>query len=410
MGKPKDSHGSSFSDAVSLHSNPGEGSAALPYVDNDAPELDLERDLTMGIDDLPPNYSDVLDETSEAAPMLAAAAQKPAVRPSDLDAKVVVDQNSGAQAWIAKSVEDPASLERYVRQLAATPPRPYMTLVGTHTETTKDSKGKEQKNTVTDFDVRVELTPFLFSDARYQTSWSRLRTVDNREKVHRGTVLAKRQGGSQQQQQHIEVGPDEKPTLEEWCHRFGASAAGLKCFTLRREMVGFDEYAVKHRLEALVGSTNYHGRLKVQLVTKDARIDFYNDVAVNRWRLTIWIRWLFFLTLTFIFSWPYLKFRTKRWEVVVNEWPFSEVDEFGVRKYVSISEDQWYNMWARAICRAVLEKRQTLLDQSDLRREHEADPAFNTGNTNVDGALGVFRASIHAMNEVNRQLGWGGDC
>ncbi|KAI0427107.1 hypothetical protein F5Y09DRAFT_344985 [Xylaria sp. FL1042] len=416
MGKPNKGHDSAFSDAVSLHSNLGGSSAATPYVDDDAPEIDMNMGMgmgmgmgiDMGIDDLPPNYSDALDETSEAAPMLApGAALKPAVRPSDLNSKVVIDQISGAQAWIAKSVEDPVSLERYVRQLADTPPRPYMTVVGTHTETTKDSKGKQQKDTITDFDVKVELTPYLFSDARYRTSWSRLRTVDSLEKVHRGTILAKRQGGSQQ---HIEVGADAKPTLEEWCHRFGASPAGLKCFTLQRQVVGFDEEAVVRRLETLVRGTKYQGHLRVQLVTKDARIDFYNDVAVNRWRLTAWIRWLFFLTLTFIFSWPYLKLRTKRWEVVVNEWPFSQVDDFGVKKYVSISEEQWYNMWARAICRAVLEKRQTLLDQSDLRRAHEADPVFNTGNANVDGALGLFRAGINAMNEVNRQLGWGGDC
>ncbi|KAI1420064.1 hypothetical protein F5Y12DRAFT_165067 [Xylaria sp. FL1777] len=404
MGKPNN-YGNSFSDAVSLHSNPGQGSAAIPYADDaddddDAPEID--------INDLPPNYSDALEESSEAAPMLApGSAVNRAVRPSDLDSKVVVDQNNGAQAWVARSVEDPGSLESYVRQLSEIPPRPRMTLVGTHTETTKDSKGKQEKNTVTDFDVTVELTPYLFADAQYRRSWSQLRTVDNRERVHRGTIRAKRQGGLDQ---NIEADADAKPTLQEWCHRFGASPAGLKCFTLRRQMVGFDEEGVKRRLEALVRGTNYRGHLRVQLLTNDARIDFYNDAKINRWRLTVWIRWIFFLTLTFIFSWPYLILRTKRWEVVVAEWPFSRISESGAKEYVSISEDQWYNMWAHAICRAVLEKRQTILDQSDLRRAHEADPAFNTGNASVNGALGLFRAGIHAMNEVNRQLGWGGDC
>ncbi|KAI0531992.1 hypothetical protein GGR58DRAFT_491801 [Xylaria digitata] len=398
MGKPN-SHATSFSDNVSLHSNPGESSIIAPYVDDDAPEIN--------IDDLPPNYSDAI-ESSEAAPMLApGSAMNDTIRPSDLDAKVIIDQNSGAQAWVAKSIEDPGNLETYVLQLSGIPPRPYITLVGTHTETTKDSKGKEEKNTVTDFDINIELTPFLFADAQYRRSWSQLRTVDNREKVHRGTIRAKRQGGSNQS---IEVGTDARPTLQEWCHRFAASPASLKCFTFQRQMVGFDEESVKHRLEGLVRGTNYRGHLTVRLATRDARIDFYNDVKINRWRLTPWIRWMFFLTLTFILSWPYLIFRTKRWEVVVAEWPFSRINGSGNREYVSISEDQWYNMWARVICRAVLEKRQTILDQSDLRRAHEADPAFDTGNSNVDGALGLFRAGIHAMNEVNRQLGWGGDC
>ncbi|KAI0968618.1 hypothetical protein F4678DRAFT_194735 [Xylaria arbuscula] len=398
MGKPKNNDGP-FSDAVSLHSNPGQSSASIPYVDDDAPEID--------IDDLPPTYSDALDDPSEAAPMLApSTAVINPVQPSDIDANVVVDANTGAQSWVAKSCEDPSTLETYVRKLAEIPPRPYMSVVGTHTETSKDSKGKEEKNTITDFAVDVELTPYLFTDARYRRSWTQLRTVENREKVHRGTIRARRQGAKSQS---IEIG-DAKPTLKEWCHRFGASAAGLKCFTLQREVVGFDEDSVKHHLRQLVRDTNYRGNLRVELVTKDARIDFYNDAKINRWRLTAWIRWLFFLTLTFIFAWPYLIIRTKRWEVVVAEWPFSRINAEGAKEYVSISEDQWYNMWAAAICRAVLEKRQTLLDQSDLRRAHEVDPAFNTGNANVDGALGLFRAGMNAMNEVNRQLGWGGDC
>ncbi|KAI1113247.1 hypothetical protein F5Y14DRAFT_224019 [Nemania sp. NC0429] len=399
MGKPNTRHGDSLSDAVSLHSNIGEGSTIAPYVDEDAPEID--------INDLPPNYSDAV-ESSEAAPMLAPGhGVNNTPRPLDLDAKVVIDQNSGAQAWVARSAEDPAALETYIRRLAVIPPRPYVKLIGTHRETTRDRKDKQETNIVTDFNVTVELTPYLFADAQYRTSWSQLRTVDGSEKVHRGTIRAKRDAASHQ---GIEAGTDPRPTLQEWCHRFAASPAALKCFTFRRQMVGFDKDGVKRRLEELVRRTNYRGQLSVQFITQDAQIHLYNDTKINRWRLTPWIRWLFILTLTFLFSWPYLLLRTKRWEVAVAEWPFSRVDEFGNKEYVSISEEQWYNMWAQAICRAVLEKRQTLLDQSDLRRAHEPGPVFNTGNTNVDGALGLFQAGVHAMNEVNRQLGWGGDC
>ncbi|KAI3318756.1 hypothetical protein HD806DRAFT_301891 [Xylariaceae sp. AK1471] len=398
MGKPN-SHDDSSSDAMLLRSNPGGSSISAPYVDDDAPEIN--------IDDLPPNYSDAL-ESSEAAPMLAPSSTlNDTILPFDLNARVVIDPKDGAQYWVAKSVEDPDSLEKYIRQLATIPPRPYIKICGTHTETTKDSKGKVEKNTVTDFDVTVEMTPYLYSDAQYRRSWTRLRTVDNSEKVRRGTILRKRGPGSSQS---IEVGGDAKPSLKEWCHRFAASSGGLKCFTFRRQMVGFDEEGVKNRLKELVRCTNYRGHLKVELVTKDAFIHCYNDAKLNRWRLTHWIRWLFYLTLFFIFSWPYLFVRTKIWEVAVAEWPFSRINESGYKEYVSLSEDQWYNMWGQAIARAVLEKRQAFLNQSDLRRAHEAEPAFNTGNNSVNGALGLFRAGIQAMNEVNRQLGWGGDC
>ncbi|KAI1323643.1 hypothetical protein F5Y16DRAFT_332490 [Xylariaceae sp. FL0255] len=399
---------SNNADAVSLRSNPGPSSASFPYQDrienDDAPELN--------IDDLPPAYSDTPDEASEAAPMLPpnrtpATAVRPDIRPRDHDALVVIDVNTGAQGWVARSLENPPDLENYIRQLATVPPRPFLKLVGTHHETRRDSKGKTEKVKITDFDVSIEMTPYLYSDAQYRKSWSELRTVENHEKVRRGTVIRKRAPGSRQD---IEVGGPPQATLQEWCHRFSASHAGLKCFTLSRQIVGFDFETVKRHLESMVRDTNYRGHVTVEMVVKDGYFELYNDAKINRWRLTGWIKWLFFLTFLWIFSWPYLFFRTKRWEVAVVDWPFSRTTDAGLKEYVSISEDQWYNMWARAICRAVLEKRQKVLDQADLRSAHEPNPAFDTGNQSVDGALGLFRAGMHAMNEVNRQLGWGGDC
>ncbi|KAI2634072.1 hypothetical protein GGS21DRAFT_519866 [Xylaria nigripes] len=400
MGKPSDN---SFADGVVLQSNPGQSSSTAHFVD--AP--DINDDPEINIDDVLPNYSDAI-QFSESAPMLAPrTAMNDNVRPLDLDAFVIVDKNTGAQAWVAKSVEDPASLEEYINQLSSIPPRPHIRVVGTHTETSRDSKGKTEKNTVTDFDVAVDLTPYLYANAQYRTAWTQIQTVDNGAKVRRGTALRKRGPGSNQS---IEVGADAKPTIREWCHRFAASPARLKCFTLQRKVTGFDEEGIKQRLAELVRRTNYRGRLQVELVMKDSEINFYNNAGINRWRLTPWIRWFFFLTFLFIFSWPYLFFRTKRWEVVTVDWPFSRINESGRKEYVSLSEEQWYNLWGQAICRAVLQRRQTVLDQSDLRAAHQGEPAFNTGNGRVDDALGVFRASVNAMNEVNRQLGWGEDC
>ncbi|KAI1764586.1 hypothetical protein GGR53DRAFT_304729 [Hypoxylon sp. FL1150] len=407
MGKPQDSK--LAADAVSLHTNPGESSR--DYHDNDefnTPEV--------AVDDLPPNYDDAFASSESASLLPSTATPAPAApstistiakRPHVADATFMEDCNTGAQYWVSRTLEDPARLESHIRQLADIPPRPYIKLTGTHTETRRDNKDKTEKHTVTDFDISIELTPYLYSDARYRRSWTELRTVDNGEKAKRGTILAKRAPGSSQS---IEVGGVPKPTLKEWCHMYAASHAGLKAFTLRRAMVGFDEELVKQRLRTLVNDTNYRGHVRVDLVTRGSLVECYNDARINRWRLTSWIQWLFMLTLMFVFSWPYLWLRTKRWEVAVAEWPYSRVAEDGSKEYVSISEDQWYNLWGRAICKAVLEKRQTELGQSDLRRAHEAEPSFDTGNDTVDGALGIFRAGIHAMNEVNRHLGWGGDC
>ncbi|KAI1848575.1 hypothetical protein JX265_011571 [Neoarthrinium moseri] len=379
---------SAADDAVSLHTNPGETEAFPLLHDDDAPELNLDS-----LDDLPPVYSDAVD----SPPSAARSAPYPAFRK---------DANTGAEVYLRDELQQPAALESFIRSVATIPPRPYLRVVGTHTASRKKSDGKTEKKTVTDFAVSVEMTPYLYSAAQYGRSWTQLRTVDNAEKVRRGTSLKKRAPGSQQD---IEVGGGPKPSLEEWCHRYCASHTGLRCFALKREMTGFDFLRVKEQLHALVRSTNYRGRLDVHMVTNDATVEVYNDARINRWRFTSWIQWLFYLTLMFIFSWPYLFFRTKRWEVAVAEWPFSRMAANGQREYVSISEDQLYNMWGRAVLRAVLEKRQCVLDQADLARAQEPDPSFESGHSAVDGAINLFRAGIGAMNEVNRQLGWGAD-
>jgi hypothetical protein len=396
MGKPSDSASSRAADSVSLHTNPGDSFPA--YHDEDAPELNVDS-----IDDLPPVYSDTAESESSSAPLLPTSN---AALPTQY-ATFMKDVNTGAEFYIDRRLESPPVLEKHIRSLAATPPRPYITIVGTHTSTTKKSDGKTEKTTVTDFDVSVEMTPYLYSDVQYRKSWTQLRTVDNGEKTRRGTVLKKRAPSSIQS---IEVGGEPKPTLEEWCHLFCASHAGLKTFTLKRQMTGFDFPKVKQQLHNLVRSTNYKGNLKIDLVTKDEIVEIYNDARTNQWRLTAWIQWMFTLTLLFLFTWPYLWLRTKRWEVAVAEWPFSRMGEGTDREYVSLSEEQWYNMWGRAIVSAVLNKRQSVLDQNDLRNAQEPQPSFETGNATLDGAVGLFRAGLTAMNEVNRQFGWGGDC
>ncbi|KAI0123177.1 hypothetical protein BJ170DRAFT_599147 [Xylariales sp. AK1849] len=400
MGKRKsgdDATDQQASDALSLHTNPDNSPA---YHDDDAPELDVDGILD---DDLPPVYSDALASSSSSAPLLPVPAAPAPTQYSNF----LKDAITGAEFYIDRRLESPKELDKHIRHLAATPPRPYITIKGTHSASRKKSDGKTENITVTDFDVSVEITPYLFSNAQYRKSWTQLRTVDNGEKVRRGTIFKTRAPGSQQS---IEVGGDPKPNLEEWSHLYCASHAGLKSFTLRRQMTGFDFPKVKQQLQNLVRNTNYRGRLSIDLATKDETVEFYNESSTNRWRLAAWIRLLCTFTLLFLFTWPYLWLRTKRWEVVVAEWPFSRMAEGNDREYVSISEDQWYNMWGMAIAKAVLEKRQTTLDQSDLRRAQEPESSFESGHATVDGAMGFFRAGMSAMNEVNRQLGWGGDC
>ncbi|KAK3317817.1 hypothetical protein B0T19DRAFT_298722 [Cercophora scortea] len=372
------------------------------YLDHDAPELRIDDlpELRVGLDDLPPLYQDAVGDSSDSAPLLPL---NPALQPFEgIVPQFKKEPITGDEYYVDSRLDsNPALLERHIKWWSQTPPRPFVRILGTHTQSVNDA-GKKEKKTVTDFDVSVELTPYLYSDATNQVSWRTLRTADDSEITRRGTILRKRAPGAKQ---GIELGLGDKPSLTEWCHRYTASQAGLKCLTLERRMVGFDEEKVRQKLISLVRATNYRGSLSVTFPVVDAHVSVYNECKTNVWRLTAWIWWVCVLSLLFVFTWPYLFFRTKRFEVVFAEWPFSVTGENGRRQYVSISEDQWYNLWGRAISRAVLEKRQGILDQQDLIASEGADPVF--GNNVVDGAVNLLRAGVHAMNEVNRQLGWG---
>jgi hypothetical protein len=113
---------------------------------------------------------------------------------------------------------------------------------------------------------------------------------------------------------------------------------------------------------------------------------------------------IFMFTLMFVFTWPYLFFTTKRWETVTTEWRMSEPTAVpGRKKYVSMSEEAWYGMWAGTIQRAMLDRRRGLLDQGDLERTRLGDADAG------EGLVGAVRAGVEAMGAVNRSFGWGGD-
>ncbi|KAK4217539.1 putative abc transporter protein [Rhypophila decipiens] len=395
MGKPSHPLGNDGADALSLHSQHGVPSHSN-LLDDDAPELQS--------DDLPPLYDDIAGgEPSSSAPLLGPDLTLPADPLStDFISQFYRSPVDGVDTYITEILDkDPKLLENKVHEWAAKPPRVSVQIRGTH-QRQVDRDGKKSRETVTDFDVSVDLTPFLFSDAANRLSWREVNTVDNITKTKRGTVFKCRAPGAKR---GIELGLPEKPTLEEWCHRYCASSSGLKRFTLERRMTGFKHDKVEDLLEALVRRTNYHGRLSITFPVKEQYVHVYNECKTNVWRMNKWIRWFCYITFLWIFTWPYLFFRTKVFEVVSSDWPFSTTTEDLQTRYVTISEAQWYNMWGRAIHRAVLERRQCTLDQQDLATAEVPNPVWGNNNAGVD----IIRAGIGAMNEINRTVGWGYD-
>ncbi|KAG5913314.1 hypothetical protein E4U42_001292 [Claviceps africana] len=304
---------------------------------------------------------------------------------------------------------DPDFLAHHIDRLAMVPPRPFVRIVGTHTDKAggddaSDKNGGTHK--VTDFEIEIELTHLLFADIGSAQAWSTLHTAGNFEKVRRGTVLATRApgfGGSGS------LLPEEGvPGLREWCRRYCASRCWLKCFTMERRVEGYDWDMLRRRLEGLVQATNYRGHVTIDFPVRHSHVHVYNECRVNRWRLTKWIVHLFTLTLLFVVTWPYLFLMTRRWETVTAEWRLSEPTAVpGRRKYVSMSEEQWYSMWAATVQRAMLERRRGILDQGDLERErartHRGD------GEGGGGMASTVQRGMEAMGVVNRSFGWGGD-
>ncbi|CAK7242363.1 MAG: hypothetical protein STHCBS139747_003851 [Sporothrix thermara] len=474
------------SDALSLHSahadsgfggsgsgsgsgssrNFGNRNAAFFDTDDDAPELFLDDN-----DELPPLYSDVVNEDGALIDGGAQSSQPAAIFQSQgqgqgqpqmglrANFRTPVMYAGEPQKWRyeimprimpqstrpARSTQSgAAALDDDVRHFLDTvniwaryPPRPYVQLRGTHSETV-ESDGKKKIREVVDFDVKVDLTPFLYHNTATYESWSTVQVATNRDKVRRGTIFRRQAPGmsgpprlgdeEQAAAAAGTAGDDNNPTLEDWCRRFCEDPSRLRSFQLERRMTGFNHGRVRKMLERLVRSTNYRGGLQVTFPVDEVGHVFYNAHRFNEWRLSKWIRAFCVLTLMIIFTWPYLYFTTKRYEVVTVDWPFSRITVERGKEYVSLNEDQWYNLWARAIAKAVLAKRQGTLDQVDLRQAEGAEPTFgsaiesafgsaslgsalpSTGNSTVDGAVGVVRAGINAMNMINRQNGWGYNC
>jgi hypothetical protein len=393
--------------AISLHPQ----DLAQPterYFDDDPTEFQT--------DDLPPLYSDVDPEAASSAPASSVSGSRGRggatvnpLLPSGADLKVqpfARDASSDTAYYVDPRLSsDPDFLADHIGRLAALPPRPYVHVRGTHTTTVRKSDGKSERRTAVDFDLQLELTYLLYEDIHAQRAWRHLAAAGNFDKVRRGTVFPTRApgfgGSSSQQHNEAEEGISE---IALWCHRYCASRAGLRAFALDRQVLGWDFDLIRSRLESLIRATNYRGHITIDFPVKNARVEVYNDCRTNRWRLTKWIEMLFVFTLLFLFSWPWLFFRTARWEVLTAQWHMSTTDPAtGQKRYVSMSEERWYNLWARPIQKAILERRQGTLDQRDLD-QIDAPPAAPPS-----GFAGVVQAGVDAMGVVNRSFGWGGD-
>ena len=421
MGRPQDALPSpspvgESPSAISLHTT-----ANLPTDHHPAPRREYFDDdpAEFDADDLPPLYSDHAEFSEENAPLVNPLAAHGGIGGGDDDDDDYTRVHSFGHSRDLTTTyfidgrldRDPDFLAATMHRMSEVPPRPFVIIKGTHKERKRRNdngrdKGSTESKAVVDFELEIELTHLLYSDMASLKSWKSLNTASNFEKVRRGTILATRApgfggGGG--------VPEEGQPDVREWCRRYCASRAGLKCFTMERRVTGWDWDLVERRLDGLARATNYRGHVEITFPVRHSVVQVYNDCKVSRWRLTRWIEMVFMLTLMFLFSWPYLFFRTKRWETVFADWQLSRPTAVpGRKEYVSMNEEQWYAMWAKAIQAAMLERRRGSMTQGDIQAT-AADQLQESGEHVADGFHPAVRAGMAAMGAVNRSFGWGGD-
>jgi len=151
----------------------------------------------------------------------------------------------------------------------------------------------------------------------------------------------------------------------------------------------------------------------------------YSPGLINEWRITTWIRWVFYLTFLWVFAWPVLFFLTHKYEVVKVIYPYANLptDDGGNRRCQVMAEDEWYVMWASAIRRAALARmvcKERCLDDDYRIATAKADARGivqsltprqtpQTGNAFADGALGFLTEGLRVAEGWNASRGWGAD-
>ena len=236
---------------------------------------------------------------------------------------------------------DPELLEENVLWWADTAPQLKVRIYGSHWDAYKDRN-------IIDFDISIDLSPYLYSDAANRVSWRELRIAH----------LPSRNPDVECGIEAINGGT----SLTRLCRRYCSIPTGFKKIDLQRRVVGFDEERFKRKLESVVRATDYLGNLKITFSVEGDKVTVLNKCRTNRLVLETWAIVLLTLTLMIFLVLPYITFRTEQFGVVI-EWPFSRPGRDGRKQYVSLSEDQWCEEWSEAIKNAVLERRRGTMDQ-----------------------------------------------
>ncbi|CZR61934.1 uncharacterized protein PAC_11831 [Phialocephala subalpina] len=310
---------------------------------------------------------------------------------------------------------DSIQLYNMIRHQASHPPSYFVKLYGTHTETRRNGN-KETKDKITDFYLRINISYLLGHFGSGE-----LELLPDNKRGYRGTRLPSIKPTVSADE---ESAPTPLEELRRWCDKFVADPSGVKSFLLKRKILNHDTRKLEQLLRSAISETNYRGHVSVEFPVQHSRVIVYSPGRLNEWRITVWIRWFFYLTFLWIFAWPILFFLTARYEVVKVNYKYA--NEPGgndmTRQCTVMTELDWFHRWESAIKRAALARmvcKDTSLDEAYRVQTQVADERGErvgrepdiprTGNAFADGALGLLGQGLRVAESWNNAAGWGAD-
>lgn len=427
MGKPTDAQRAAvLSSASSAHS-------LQLLEDDDVAQLltDDDNDDNDQADDRPPSYDAAI---SDLAGPSRAVDVGPARNSASQNRSTAVDTNPHFHtAWLvyehpvpggrrAQSVFstntrtvtlDPAlsqsarDLFSVIVQQARLPPRPHLQINGSHTDSSRGKKDKNQSNRVVDFDFRLDLVETLLTGWELPSkivsreepdsqTWHSVWVAEDHDgiKTYRGSRIKTRtwraakqatgysaihqtaqsddpesnplyseQGGSGGGEPEALI-QDDYHALREWCDRFCNDPSPVKSFTLVRKVENFEHAALINCLTSHIRDTNYRGDITMRMEFANCSLTIYSPHWVNKLRNNKFVFWLCIVLQLWLVTWPIIWILEKRYEVVHSRWYASHTSEQGgtarIKRYARGNDEHGLGeLWAPAVKQAAWGHRQS---------------------------------------------------
>jgi hypothetical protein len=298
--------------------------------------------------------------------------------------------------------EDPQALYDLIREQACLPPRPFLTIRG-------------RKGFSTDLNFTIDLTLTVLRLKANDGEWNELKVVQDGDGVEafrggrcmslewehasrlEGLRIERDSGnGDRELEDQSLLGMNgnrldgEGSSLMAWCERFCRDPAGIKTFTLQRDLSGFDHESVRSEVAWYLRSIDYDGQIFVtfniwnkSLKVYSPRCQWYRHVRESRS-----FEALMYIAQLWIVLSPLFTYLEGRYGVVRSVWRSSRtvkdtVAPSGVSRIFAHgrNEAQIVDLWSTAIAQAVkdrensgrilrLEYLETLQERTQERMAH----------------------------------------